>query len=111
MASMYWRGTITGASGGYYNNTTGNSGIGTFSIPGGVKNLYLQPSASGMFFMLSAATGTTAFMSAGNGGQLEWGAGKVLNGPFLTRGENITVGIWNAAGGFISVRVFAGPSS
>ncbi len=53
---MYFLGTISGASGGYYNNVTGVSGVGAFSIPPHVKAFYLQPSHSGINFGLSPAT-------------------------------------------------------
>lgn len=110
---MFYLGTITGASGAYYNNQTGASGIGTFSIPPSTRALYLVPSASGTTFLLSAATGVTGFISAANGAQLS-GPG-VINGPFRpvagTNFQNVTVGIYNSAGGFVSVRVFAAPPS
>ena len=115
---MYYLGTMTAASGGYYNDRTGHSGIGAFSIPKNVKALYLFPSASGVQFGLSTATGVTAFMTAGNGAPLAApvtpGGPDPLNGPFLVIGGNsgnVVVGVWNAVGGFISVRVFAAPTS
>ena len=113
---MYYLGTMTAASGGYYNNVTGASGIGTFSIPVNVRSLYLVPSASGVGFLLSAATGTTAFVNDRNNAPLNAPiAGAVsnpINGPFqVIAGTNITVGIYNAVGGFVSVRVYAAPTS
>jgi hypothetical protein len=109
---------MTAASGGYYNDRTGHSGIGTFTIPKNVKSLYLYPSASGLQFGLSTATGTTAFMTAGNGAPLTApvvpGGPNPVNGPFQVIGgnlSNVVVGVWNAVGGFISVRVFAAPTS
>lgn len=106
---MFYLGTITGASGGYNNLATGHSGIGTFSIPTGTRALYLVPSASGLAFELFAAGGATN-TTAGRGAQLT-GPG-VINGPFRpVTGGGIVVGIWNAAGGFLSVRVYAAPTS
>lgn len=108
---MYYLGTVTGASGAYYSNQTGASGVGAFSIPKNVKSLYMVPSASGLTFLLSAATGVTGFISAANGAQLE-GPG-VINGPFkpvIGNDANIVVGIYNAAGGFLSVRIFGSGS-
>lgn len=112
---MYYLGTVTAASGGYYNHVTGNSGIGIFNIPANVKALYLVPSATGLAFAMSVATGITAFMSAGNGAPLisaAAGGENPVNGPFQAiSGSNVKVGIWNAVGGFISVRVYAAPTS
>lgn len=110
---MYYLGTITAASGGYYNEVTGASGIGTFAIGPSVKSLYLVPSASGLGFVLSVATGTTAFVTAANNAPLSApvvpGGPNPVNGPFRTIcGQNVKVGIWNSVGGFISVRVYAG---
>lgn len=112
---MYYLGTITGTSGGNYNNQTGPSGIGTFTIPAGTRSIYLVPSASGLSFALSNATGITAFMNAGNGAFLAAppliNAPNPISGPYRVTGPNIVVGIWNAAGGAISVRIFSGPTA
>lgn len=104
---MLWLGTITAASGGYNNLATGLSGIGAFSIPPNVKALYLVPSASGLTFELFQATGATN-TTAARGAQLT-GPG-VLNGPFRTLNlpnTGVVVGVYNSAGGFLSVRVYA----
>lgn len=112
---MYYLGSITAASGGYYNSATGLSGIGAFSIPANVRALALVPSASGLSFAMSAATGATAFMNAGNGAPLVaaaiGGYANPINGPYKVIGPNVTVGIWNSVGGFISVRVYAVPTA
>ena len=115
---MYYLGSMTAASGGYYNDRTGHSGIGAFAIPKNVKALYLFPSASGLQFGLSCATGVTAFMNAGNGAPLAApvvpGGPDPVNGPFQVIGgnsANVVVGVWNPLGTFISVRVFAAPTS
>jgi len=103
---MYWLGTITGASGSYNNLATGLSGIGAFAIPPSVRSLYLMPSASGLAFELSSATGISFQTTAARSAQL---AGpNVISGPFRVQGENVVVAIWNAAGGFVSCRVYAG---
>lgn len=106
---MRYLGTVTGASGSYYNNTTGASGIGAFTIPNSVRALYLEASASGLRFEIGVATGVTAFTSFTRGAQLT-GPG-LLNGPFRAYGENIVVGISHNQAGFISCRVFAAPTS
>lgn len=109
---MYWLGTISGASGAYYNHSTGASGVGAFNFPAGLKGqLYLEPSASGLRFALSTATGVTGFIQAGglNTAQLQ-GPG-VLNGPFrFVQGPNLALGIYGYGLGQ-SVRVFVAPSS
>lgn len=107
---MYFLGSITGASGSYYNQSTGNSGIGTFTIPPTVKALYLVPSASGLLFELSAATGITAFTNITRGAQLS-GPG-TINGPFRAPGaDNIQVGICHNQAGFISCRIYGAPTA
>lgn len=108
---MYWLGSISGASGAYYNNRTGVSGIGAFSIPTGLKGaFYLEPSASGCRFLLSAATGVTNFVQADglNTAQLQ-GPG-ILNGPFRFAGQPV-IGVFNGGATQYSVRVFGAPSS
>lgn len=109
---MYPLGSITGASGAYYNNTTGASGIGTFAIPAGVKAIYLAYGSSGLTglsFALSNATGVTSFMNAANGAPVP--AVGTIGGPYRVTGPNIVVGIYNPNGGFVSVRVYAAPTS
>ncbi len=111
---MYFLGSISGASGAYYNNVTGVSGIGAFSIPPSVKAIYLVPGTTGIAFALGAANGPTSFLNAVNGAPLYGASGHLagsINGPFRVIGPNITVGIYNALGGFVSCRVFAAPTS
>jgi len=103
---MLFLGSITGASGGYNNLATGASGIGTFTIPTGTRELYLVPSASGLLFEVFGCSGATN-TTAARGAQLN-GPG-VINGPYrVMPGPGVVVGIYNSAGGFLSVRVFAG---
>ena len=108
---MFYLGSITAASGGYNNLQTGASGIGTFTIPTGVAELYLQPSASGLQFeMFQGVTGGTN-TTAGRGLFLDFSSGGGINGPFRKiSGSSCVVGIYNAAGGYLSVRVSAAPS-
>lgn len=110
---MYYLGSITAASGGYYNNATGVSGVGTFAIPNTVKRLYLAYAGSGLTglsFAFSTATGATSFMTALNGAPLPApgtlaGPYRVVNGP----GGNVLVGVYNSVGGFVAVKVWAAP--
>lgn len=108
---MRFLGSITAASGGYNNLQTGVSGIGTFTVPTGTKALYLQPSASGLQFELfMGVTGPTNTI-APRGAFLDFGPNS-LNGPFRTiPGAGTVVAIYNAAGGFVSCRVFASPTT
>lgn len=102
---MLWLGTVTAASGAYNNLQTGHSGIGTFTVPPGVKALYLHPSVSGLQFEIFAATGATN-TTAARGAYLN---GNVSNGPFRVPNcysGGIVVAIYNSAGSFQSVRVY-----
>jgi hypothetical protein len=109
-------GTVTGASGGYNNQSTGNSGIAMpFHIPPGVKELYLVSSASGVLFELFYATGpsgSTFNTTTARGAQLA-GPG-VISGPFRclhTSPDRYTVvSIFHAQSGFHSVRVYSAPT-
>lgn len=107
---MYFLGTVSGASGSYNNRTTGASGVSAFTIPPNTKSLYLMPQASGLFFELGAATGISHVTSAVRGAQL---AGpNTINGPYrCASGENVSVAIYNSAGGFFSCRVYSSPTS
>lgn len=108
---MFYLGSVTAASGGYNNLQTGASGIGTFTIPTGVAELYLLPSASGLQFeMFQGVTGGTN-TTGPRGCFLDFSNGRTINGPFRkVPGSSCVVGIYNAAGGFLSVRVYAAPS-
>jgi hypothetical protein len=107
---MRYLGSISGASGGYNNVTTGASGLSAFAVPpppGGL--FYLEPGASGLRFEMFGATGatnTTAARAAALAGP------GVLNGPFRAPpGPGTVVALYNQAGGFFSCRVFWTPSS
>lgn len=108
---VYYLGTITGASGAYSNAQTGASGIGTFAIPSTSRSLYLVSSASGVLAEFGATLGFQT--SAARGAQLD--GPNTIMGPFRTvpgpSGYGPTVSIYNSAGGFVSVRVYAGPTS
>ncbi len=110
---MYFLGSITGASGAYSNQQTGASGIGVFQIPPSIRSIFLVPSASGVLFELGTATGATGGTfqtTVARGAQLDGPAN--ISGPFRTiPGTYTVVSIFNAAGGFVSVRVFAGGPS
>lgn len=112
---MYYLGSITAASGAYFNDRTGVSGIGAFTIPPNTKALYITYGGSGLTglsFALSSATGVTSFITAANGAPVP--AVGTIGGPYrVVNGNdcNIKVGIYNPNGGFISIRVFAAPSS
>jgi hypothetical protein len=115
---VYYLGTITGASGAYSNQQTGASGIGTFFIPPAVRALYLMASASGVLFELGASTGVTGAIgstfqtTAARGAQLD--GPNTIMGPFRcvsTPNQSTVVSIFNSAGGFVSVRVYAAPTS
>lgn len=108
---MFYLGSITAASGGYNNLATGLSGIGTFTIPTGVAELYLVPSASGIQFeMFQGVTGATS-TTAARGAFLNFSNGGTINGPFRKQpGVSCVVGIYNAAGGFLSVRIYSAPN-
>jgi hypothetical protein len=108
---VFYLGSITAASGGYNNLQTGASGIGAFTIPTGVAELYLQPSASGLQFeMFQGVTGGTN-TTAARGVFLDFANGGSINGPFhKIPKSSCVVGIYNAAGGFLSVRVYAAPN-
>lgn len=109
---MYYIGTVTGTSGACYNDVTGPSGIGTFSIPTGIRALYLVPSASGVDFAmghLATNFGATG-LAQGRGAQLT-GPG-VINGPFrIVQGNAVRVAVMHNQAGFVSVRVFGAPTS
>jgi hypothetical protein len=112
---VYYLGSITAASGAYSNQQTGASGIGTFIIPNAVKSLYLVPQQSGILFELgqsTGATGSTFQTTLARGAQLDGPAN--ISGPFrvVTNALNcgIVVSVYNSAGGFVSVRVYASPT-
>jgi hypothetical protein len=111
---MYYLGTITGSSGSCSNAWTGPSGLGVFAIPPGTKALYLMPSASGTSFELGVATGISFQTTAARAAQLD--GPNLVNGPFRVinagpSGQPTVVAIFNPAGGAVSVRVYAAPSS
>jgi hypothetical protein len=113
---MFFLGAITGSSGAYSNQQTGASGVGTFAIPPGTQSLYLMPSASGISFEFGVATGPTAgtFQTTPNrAAQLE--GPNLLSGPFRcprTVGpECVVVSIVSQSAGFVSMRVYASPTS
>jgi hypothetical protein len=114
---MFYLGTITAASGAYSNQNAGNSGLGTFVIPRSAKALCLVPSTSGLMFELMNATSPTGGHATGSAFQTTAARAAFIkdgeiNGPFRTIGgpEHI-VSVWNAAGGFLSVRVYVVPTS
>ena len=110
---MRWLGSITAASGAYNNWQTGVSGIGAFTIPKGVRSLYLQPSASGIFFEVGS---TGLATDPTRGALLPYGpaAGAILGnvnapaGPFRVPSTdgNTVVALYNSVGGFVSCKVF-----
>lgn len=108
---MYYLGSISGSSGAAYNWSGGVSGFAGFNIPISAKALYLEPSASGLRFALSAATGYTGFLNTGAGlGAAVMQAGGQLYGPFRTIPMvNCSVGIFSPGATQYSVRIFAGP--
>ena len=112
---MFFLGTITGASGAYYNNVTGVSGFGAFSIPVSAKSVYLVPSASGLQFCMGVATGPTGpgpnFANLNNTAQLA-GPGQI-NGPFRLPPTNYPtiLGIYAQGATLYNVRVFGAPTS
>ena len=111
---MYYLGTITGSSGACNNSMTGVSGLGTFKVPQNNKALYLMPSATGIQFELFAATGISSLTTAGRGAFLD--GPNLVNGPFRTvaagpSGAAAVISIYNAAGGFVSVNIYAAPTS
>lgn len=110
---MHFLGAITGSSGAFNNQQTGASGVGAaWIIPTSVKAIYLQPSASGLQFEVfrgTGATGSTYNTTAARGAFI--GAANTLAGPFRVSGDcHTVVSIWNAAGGVLSVRVYAAPT-
>lgn len=111
---MFFLGAITGASGAYSNQRTGASGIGTFPIPPGTKSLYLMPAASGILFEMGIATGgsgSTFQTTQARGAQLD--GPNLISGPFRCpriMGAHTVVSIYNSAGGFVSVNVYASPT-
>lgn len=111
---MFYLGTISGSSGACYNTQTGVSGLGTFGTTG-IRKLWLVPSASGMGFLLSLATGITNFCTAANYAQIA--APGVLNGPFnVPPGVNpVQVAVYSPVTGgaslFVSCRVFGSSGS
>lgn len=111
---MYLLGVITGASGAYYNHTTGVSGIGTFAIPtGGIKGaLWLEPSISGLRFALSAATGVTAFIQAAGANTAPLQGPGILNGPFrFVQGPNFALGVFAPGATQYSCKAFLSPAA
>lgn len=109
---MYWLGTISGASGAYSNQQTGASGLGYFAIPQSVKSLYLVPSASGISLELLNATGSTGSTFQTAAGRCAQLTPNTINGPFRTiGGPHHVVSVYYTGTGFVSVRVFAGPTS
>jgi hypothetical protein len=108
---MYYLGSISGASGAAYNWSGGVSGFANFRVPAGVKALYLEPSASGLRFALSAATGYTGFLGTGAGLGAAIMQNVALHGPYRRLGDNCSVGIYSAGATQYSVRVFGAPTS
>lgn len=105
---MYYLGSISGASGAAYNWSGGVSGFAGFSVPLGAKALYLEGSASGLRFALSAATGYTGFLGTGGAvGSVQLAGPATLQGPFYrTPGANCMVGIYTSTATQYSVKVF-----
>lgn len=110
---MFYLGSISGASGSAYNWSGGASGFANFAIPAGSKALYLEGSASGLRFALSAATGYTAFLATGGAiGSAQLAGPATLQGPFYRiPGANCTVGIYTSTATQYSVKVFGAPTS
>lgn len=108
---MRWLGSITAASGGYNNLQTGVSGIGAFTVPTGVRALYLQPSASGVQFELFHGVAGATNTTAPRGAFLDFANPGTINGPFrCVPGASVVVAIYNQAGGFVSCKVYAAPT-
>jgi len=105
---VYYLGSISGASGAAYNWSGGVSGFANFAIPRHTKALYLETSASGTRFLLSAATGYTGFLNTGAGlAGANLQAAGVLYGPFYrAAGTDVAVGVYNGGVTQYSVRVF-----
>lgn len=109
---MYYLGSISGSSGAAYNWSGGASGLANFPIPQGPRAFYFVPSASGLRFALSAATGYTGFLGTGAGlGTVQLVGPDQLNGPFQVGSLNSAVGIYNSSATQYSVRVFTAPRS
>lgn len=107
---MRFLGSITAASGGYNNLQTGASGIGTFEVPTGAAELWLQPSASGLQFEFFAGITGATNTTAPRGAFLNFGSNGAMNGPFRKVPEaGCVVGIYNQAGGFVSCKVYVAP--
>lgn len=118
---MFYFGTISGSSGAAYNWSGGVSGFawsggvsGTmgFPLPPSVKAFYLEPSASGLRFAISPATGFTGFLSTA-GSAVPGGVGAVMQaagtlyGPFYrSPTPNWSIGVYSASATQYSVRVF-----
>ncbi len=98
---MRFLGALTGASGFATSSATGISG--PLAIPAGVKRVYLQPSASGLYFEIGSTGLTVTPTSSDRGAQLQGG----LNGPFAVPGVSAgTVVSIFSNNGVVSVRVF-----
>lgn len=109
---MYYLGSISGSSGAAYNWSGGVSGFANFVIPSRVGRIYLEPSASGTRFALSAATGYTGFLGTGAGlGAAVMVAAPALYGPFAVIGNNCSVGVYLGSATQYSVRVFGAPAT
>lgn len=102
---MRWLGSITASSGYNTNCATGYTGLGTFSIPPTTRKLWLQASASGLYFEIASSGATTSDI---RGAVL---VGPALQGPFSVNNAMPAVVVYNSIGGLISVRVYAVPST
>lgn len=109
---MRYLGTITGASGAYNNWQNQASGATGFTIPKGVRSLFLQPSASGLFFEIgssgletSAARG--ALLPISQAGGVVASVPQQPAGPFRAPGvDGGTVVAIYSTQGLCNVRVF-----
>ena len=105
---MFFAGAITGASGSTTNAWTGPSGLGFFAIPPGTKQLWLQPSASGVRFELGIATGISFQTTLARAALLQ---DAKMAGPFrIPPTQNAcVVAVYNNTGATVSVQVYASP--
>lgn len=111
---MYWLGAITGSSGFASNVATGPSGVGTFQIPQRTKEVYLQPSSTGIAFAFGFATGASFSMAPNQQGYLD--GPQLINGPFRMAPPSATgvfpvVALYATGAAFWSVGVWAAPTS
>lgn len=108
---MYFLGAVTGSSGSCSNAWTGPSGglasgVGFFTIPQGVRAVYLQPSASGVQFEIGTATGISFQTTLARSAQLQ---DAKLSGPFRVGRTDYpsVVAIYNNTGGTVSCKIYA----